>query len=79
MQTTMPALMQAVVIDEKSIALHLREIPGPRLCPGQVLIRMATAPINSSDIGFAEGPYGVQKGDWVVPGFEGSGTVVAAG
>jgi NADPH:quinone reductase-like Zn-dependent oxidoreductase len=71
--------MQAVVMDEKSGVLHIREISVPRPGPGQVLIRMAAAPINPSDIGFTKGSYGVQKAKWVVPGFEGSGTVVAAG
>lgn len=79
MQTTIPELMQAVVVDEKSGGLAVREISVPRPGPGQVLIRMAAAPINPSDIGFTKGSYGVQKAKWVVPGFEGSGTVVATG
>lgn len=40
---------------------------------------MAAAPINPSDLGFIRGSYGFQKAFPVVPGFEGSGTVVAAG
>lgn len=79
MPTTIPDLMQAVVVDETSGALHVREISVPQPGPGQVLIQMAAAPINPSDIGFIKGSHGVQKGDRVVPGFEGSGTVVAAG
>ena len=79
MQTTIPELMQAVVVDEKSGGLAVREISVPRQNPGQVLIRMAAAPINPSDIGFTKGSYSVQKADRVVPGFEGSGIVVAAG
>lgn len=39
---------------------------------------MAAAPINPSDIGFTRGSYDIQKGMHVIPGFEGSGTVVAA-
>jgi NADPH:quinone reductase-like Zn-dependent oxidoreductase len=40
---------------------------------------MAAAPINPSDLGFLKGSYGYQKPFPLVPGFEGSGTVVAAG
>ena len=79
MQTAIPRVMQAVVVEEKSGALHLRQIAIRRPGSGEVLVRMAAAPINPSDIGFTKGSYGVQKGDQVVPGFEGSGVVVAAG
>ena len=79
MQKIIPEVMQAVVVDQKSGGLHVREISVPRPGPGQVLICMKAAPINPSDIGFTKGSYGVQKADWVLPGFEGSGTVVAAG
>ena len=51
----------------------------PRPGIGQVLVRMAAAPINPSDIGFLQGSYGAHGGASAVPGFEGSGTVVAAG
>jgi NADPH:quinone reductase-like Zn-dependent oxidoreductase len=40
---------------------------------------MAASPINPSDLKFMVGEYGVRKALPVVPGFEGSGTVVAAG
>jgi NADPH:quinone reductase-like Zn-dependent oxidoreductase len=40
---------------------------------------MAASPINPSDLGFIKGSYGYQKPFPIVPGFEGSGTVVAAG
>ncbi len=79
MQTTIPSVMQAVLVDPKSQALSVREVPVPAPGPGQVLIRMAAAPINPSDIGFTKGSYGPQRGGLVVPGFEGSGVVVAAG
>jgi NADPH:quinone reductase-like Zn-dependent oxidoreductase len=44
-----------------------------------VLVRVAAAPINPSDLSFLQGNYGLRKPLPVVPGFEGSGTVVAAG
>lgn len=46
--------------------------------PGQVLIRMEAAPINPSDMAFLRGMYdGVQLP--IIPGNEGSGTVIASG
>jgi NADPH:quinone reductase-like Zn-dependent oxidoreductase len=44
-----------------------------------VLVKVAAAPINPSDLMFIRGLYGVKKPLPAVPGFEGSGTVVAAG
>jgi NADPH:quinone reductase len=44
-----------------------------------VLIKMHISPINPSDLAFLAGGYGIKKPFPVVPGFEGSGTVVAAG
>ncbi|MBK8023191.1 MAG: zinc-binding dehydrogenase [Chloroflexi bacterium] len=46
---------------------------------GEVLVRIAAAPINPSDLAFLSGNYGVRKPLPCVPGFEGSGTVIAAG
>lgn len=71
--------MQAVLLEENGGPLTLGQVPIPQPGPGQVLIRMAAAPINPSDLGFVKGSYGFQKGFPIVPGFEGSGTVVAAG
>lgn len=45
----------------------------------EVLIRMHSAPINPSDLMFLRGLYGIKKKLPVVPGFEGSGNVVASG
>jgi NADPH:quinone reductase-like Zn-dependent oxidoreductase len=44
-----------------------------------VLVKIAAAPVNPSDAGFIRGLYAMQKKLPVTPGFEGSGTVVAAG
>lgn len=76
---SIPDSMQAVVVDEHSQTLSVRQIPVPKVGAGQVLIRMAAAPINPSDLGFARGSYGPQKVPYLIPGFEGSGVVVAAG
>ena len=55
MQTIIPDVMRAVVVDQQSKTLSVREFPIPLPGPGQVLVRMAAAPINPSDLGFANG------------------------
>ncbi len=79
MSSSIPESMQAVQLDKDGGPLSLRQIPVPRPGDGEVLIRMAASPINPSDLGFIEGGHGYQKSFPVVPGVEGSGTVVAAG
>ena len=79
MSAFIPKSMQAVLVEANSGSLTVSQIPMSQPGPGQVLIRMAAAPINPSDVGFARGSYGVQKGLQVIPDFEGSGTVMAAG
>jgi NADPH:quinone reductase-like Zn-dependent oxidoreductase len=44
-----------------------------------VLVKVAAAAINPSDLSFLEGNYGYKKKVPVVPGFEGAGTVLAVG
>jgi len=71
--------MLAVLLkDFKNPSLSVEKIPDPTLKPGQVLVKMAAAPINPSDLIFLRNQYGVKKKLPVVPGFEGSGTVVAS-
>jgi NADPH:quinone reductase-like Zn-dependent oxidoreductase len=60
-------------------SLALEELPGPLPGAGEVLVRMAAAPVNPSDLAFLAGTYGVRKRLPVVPGFEGSGVVVSTG
>lgn len=82
MNTTIPKSMRAVELrayDGRPESLVLVEKPVPTLGSGQVLVRMAASPINPSDLMFIRGFYGFKKPLPVVPGFEGSGTVVAAG
>jgi NADPH:quinone reductase len=78
-QKTTPTMMQAVLLQGEEGSLTVGPLPVPSPGPGQVLIRMAAAPINPSDIGFLGGSYGFQKPFPVVPGLEGSGIAVAAG
>ncbi len=68
-----PNLVKAMLglkIVEKSI---------PRPAEHQLLIKMAYAPCNPSDIAFLQGAYGVSKTMPTVPGFEGAGFVKAVG
>jgi NADPH2:quinone reductase len=79
MNISIPESMVAVQLDRNSGPLTVRQCPVPRPGPGEVLIRMAAAPINPSDLAFLKGSYGIQKPFPAVPGIEGSGIVVTAG
>jgi len=80
MSQSLPSVMRAVQLDEPMGELTLREIPLPRPGANQVLICMAAAPFNPSDIGAMAGSTfsGVRKYPFT-PGIEGSGRVVEAG
>src|SRR5512146_1087512 len=77
-----PSSMLAVQLsayDGRTESIHVVEMPVPRPGPGQVLVRVYASPINPSVLRFVQGLYGFKKPLPAVPGFEGSGTVVAAG
>src|ERR1044071_1955723 len=77
---SIPSTMHAVQLDEPNGKLMLHEIPVPRPQAGQVLIRMAAAPINPSDLGSLSGlSYSGKRQFPFTPGLEGSGTVIEAG
>src|SRR5215470_6343321 len=74
--------MRAVVLkdhDGTPRSLTVADLPVPSLKAGQVLIRVEAASIGPADLMFLRGQYGITKPLPVVPGFEGSGTVVASG
>jgi NADPH:quinone reductase len=71
--------MRAVLIKEFGSIPAVGEAPVTAPGPGQVLVRVAAAPINPSDLAFMKGGYGNPKEFPLIPGFEGSGTVVSAG
>jgi NADPH:quinone reductase-like Zn-dependent oxidoreductase len=79
MSYSVPLEMDAVELTEEGGPLTLQRRPVARPAAGEVLARVAAAPINPSDLGFLAGTYTVKRTLPVVPGFEGSGTVVAAG
>ena len=77
-----PATMRAVELrsyEEGAGGLSVVEKPLPRPRHGEVLVRIAAAPANPSDLMFLTGLYGQRKRLPVVPGFEGSGVVVGSG
>jgi NADPH:quinone reductase-like Zn-dependent oxidoreductase len=76
-----PDEMIAVVLDSYTgvDALRVERRPVPQPGPNEVLVKVAATPINPSDLSFLEGFYGFKKPTPIVPGFEGSGTVVAVG
>jgi NADPH:quinone reductase-like Zn-dependent oxidoreductase len=79
--TQIPDQMTAVVLDSYSGAEALRTEQRPVPKPGkdEVLVKVAASPINPSDLAFLIGKYGFNNPPPVVPGGEGSGTVVAVG
>ena len=80
--TTLPPTMQALELQSYEgwrTALKPVEKPVPRPEPGQVLVKIAASPINPADVAFMSGRYGVRRSLPTVPGWEGSGTVVAVG
>jgi NADPH:quinone reductase-like Zn-dependent oxidoreductase len=82
MSASLPDQMQAVVLrsyGEGWDNITVDHQPVPRPGAGEVLIRVAAAPINPSDLAFMRGLYAFKKTLPAVPGLEGSGTVVATG
>ena len=80
-QTQIPEQMTAVVLDSYSgaEALRVEQRPVPNPGKDEVLVKVAASPINPSDLAFLDGNYGFDNPPPVVPGGEGSGTVVAVG
>ncbi len=77
--TTLPATMKALQLAAYDGRLAVAEIARPTPQPGGVLVEMAVASVNPSDLMFIKGQYGVRKPLPTVPGFEGSGVVVQSG
>jgi NADPH:quinone reductase-like Zn-dependent oxidoreductase len=61
------------------LSLRTEKVPLPRPGPGEVMVQLLAAPVNPSDIAFMRGDYRIRKPLPAIPGFEGSGRVVAAG
>jgi len=80
-QIQVPDQMTAVVLDSYSgvEALRVEQRPVPKPGNDEVLVKVAASPINPSDLATLDGQYGFKNPPPIVPGGEGSGTVVAVG
>ena len=74
-----PNKMHALVQHEASGKLSFEEVDVPTPASGEVLIRMESTPLNPSDLSFLQATFGEKPNYPVIPGIEGSGTVVAVG
>jgi NADPH:quinone reductase-like Zn-dependent oxidoreductase len=81
-----PTTMRAIVLDQYNLnvldaigSLRVAEREILPLRRGQVLVRIAAAPCNPSDLLLLQGKYGTLKTLPTVPGWEGAGTVVGSG
>jgi NADPH:quinone reductase-like Zn-dependent oxidoreductase len=74
-------LMRAAVLKVRSDypVIEIEQIPIPSPGPGEVLIKIDSAPINHSDLLFLVGNIKSPRPHPCIPGFEGSGTVVSSG
>jgi len=75
----LPLIMRAIVQEKLGGELSIKEIPIPNPEKGQVLIKMEFASINPSDLSMLQGTYAEKPSFPIVPGIEGSGTVVSHG
>src|SRR6516165_3310883 len=82
MSAALPTHMKAVVLkdhDGTPQSLAVADLSLPPLRSGHVLIKLAATSIGPADLMFLKGQYGIIKPLPAVPGFEGSGTVIASG
>jgi NADPH:quinone reductase len=81
LSSTIPSFSKVVLLHAhgNTPILEIVDRITPKPKPGQILVKMAAAPINPSDVLFIQGLYGLNKPLPIVPGLEGSGLVVAAG
>ncbi len=71
--------MKAVFIDKPGEQLSVREVPVPLPGPSEVLVKIAAAPVNPSDLTRVRNAHRDSDLNTFIPGLEGSGTVVKAG
>lgn len=71
--------MKALFLDKPGGHLIVKDVKIPVPGPGEVLIRMKSAPVNPSDIAILRKAAAAYDLAFFIPGLEGSGTVVAAG
>jgi NADPH:quinone reductase-like Zn-dependent oxidoreductase len=79
MKFILPEIMLAVLLREDDGRLSARHVPLPRPGEGEVLIKMASSPINPSDLARIKGVTDHADRLTFIPGIEGSGRVIAHG
>lgn len=79
MKPILPEIMLAVLLREDDGRLSARHVPLPKPNAGEVLIKMASAPINPSDLARIKSVTEHADRLTFIPGIEGSGRVVAHG
>ncbi len=79
MKENLPEVMLAVLLREDDGQLSARHVPIPKPRDGEVLIKIAAAPINPSDLAQIKTVTEHNERLTFIPGIEGSGRVVAAG
>jgi NADPH2:quinone reductase len=80
-QVQAPDQMTAVILDSyfDAEAPLVEQRPIPKPGDDEVLVKVSASTINPSDLAFLVGSYGFKSPPPVIPGGEGSGTVVAVG
>ena len=72
-------MMQAVKLERSGGPLTVRTVKVPRPKDGEVLVKIASAPVNPSDLMRIKSIVNDEELISFIPGIEGSGTVVSAG
>jgi len=76
---TIPSAMRAVFLEKPGGPLIVRQVKIHEPGPGEVIVKIAAAPINPSDIIRLKNAHKDYDLNTYIPGLEGSGTVVVAG
>lgn len=74
-----PTSMRALILPAFESPMEIQQVPVASPGKGEVLVKIDSAPVNPSDWSFIRGMYSSKKNPPVIPGFEGSGTIVATG
>jgi propanol-preferring alcohol dehydrogenase len=75
----LPSTMKAAVVPALGQPLEIREVPVPKIGPGQVLMRVRASGVCHTDLHAAEGDWPVKPTAPFIPGHEGVGEVAAIG
>ena len=73
----LPESMRALVLPAFESPMNIQQVPVPSPGKDEVLVKIVSSPVNPSDLMFIRGMYSSKKTPPVIPGFEGSGIVVA--